>query len=99
VLGLFSQEALGDEQREVGVLVTRRFEAVVEVALDALPDGVPVGPYGEGAAHGPVVGQLRHSDQLQVPLAGIFALLRELLDRLGHKRRSSLDASPVSKRV
>ena len=63
-LCLLLQVALGDQQREVRVVVAGCLEAVIEVALDALPDGVPVGPYGEGAAHGPVVGQLRHPDQL-----------------------------------
>ena len=42
VLGLLLQEALRDEQREVGVLVAGRLEAVVELALDLLPDGVAV---------------------------------------------------------
>jgi hypothetical protein len=43
VLGLLREEALGDEQREVGVDVAGRLEAAVEVALDRLPDGVALG--------------------------------------------------------
>ena len=33
VLRLFAQKTLRDEQREIGVLVARRFETVVELAL------------------------------------------------------------------
>ncbi len=84
VLGLLLQVTLGDEERKVGVLVARGLEAVVEVALDALPDLEPVRPYGEGPPNRPVIRQLRHPDKLQVPLARVFALLRKLFDRLGH---------------
>src|SRR5215212_7308805 len=83
-LSLLLQVALRDEQREIGVVVPGRLEAGVEVGLDELPDRVPIGPYCEGAAHRPVVGELRHPDQLQVPLAWVLALSRKLLDRLGH---------------
>ena len=38
VLGLLLQEALGDEQREVGVLVPGGLEHPVQHALDVLPD-------------------------------------------------------------
>jgi hypothetical protein len=37
---LLLEEALGDEEREVGVLVARRLEHAIELALDVLPDGV-----------------------------------------------------------
>src|SRR5262249_26301220 len=43
VLGLLAQETLRDEQGKVGVLVPGGLEAVVEFALDALPNGVSVG--------------------------------------------------------
>ena len=42
VLRLLVQEALGNEQREVRVLVARRLEHVVERALHPLPDAVAV---------------------------------------------------------
>ena len=84
VLCLFPQEALGDQQGKVRVMVPGGLEAVVEVALGALPDGEPVGPYGKRAPHRPVVGQLRHPDELQVPPARILALFGKLLDSLDH---------------
>ena len=43
VLGLASQVALGDEEREVGVLVAGRLDPAVELALEQLPDAVAVG--------------------------------------------------------
>ena len=43
VLGLLEQQALGDEQREVGVDMPGGLEAVVELPLDLLPDGIAVG--------------------------------------------------------
>src|SRR3712207_2576246 len=84
MLGLFLEVALGDEEGKVRVDVARRLEAVVEVALDALPDRVPVGTNGERAPHWTVVGELGHPDEIQVPLARVLALLGQLLDRLGH---------------
>src|SRR5215204_2155638 len=84
VLGLLLKVALGDEQREVSVPVARRLEAVVQVALDALPDLEPVGPNGERPPHGPVVGELGHAHELQIPPARVLALLDQLLDRFFH---------------
>ena len=61
------QEALRDEQREVGVLVAGVLEHLVERALHLLPDGVAVRPDDHAAAHRAVVGQLGPGDQLVVP--------------------------------
>ena len=43
VLGFLLQKALRDQQREIHVLVAGGLEAVVELALQELPDGVAVG--------------------------------------------------------
>ena len=43
VLGFLMQKALRDQQREIHVLVAGGFEAVVELALQQLPDRVAVG--------------------------------------------------------
>ena len=43
VLGFLLQKALRDQQREINVLVAGGLEAVVEFALQQLPDGVAVG--------------------------------------------------------
>jgi len=43
VLRFFFQEALRDQQRQINVLVAGGFEAIVELALDDFPHGVPVG--------------------------------------------------------
>jgi hypothetical protein len=89
VLGFFLEVALGDQEREVRVLVTGGLEAVVEIPLHALPDLEPVWPDRERAPNRAVVRHLRHAYELQVPLARVLALLRKLFDRLGH------DAAPL----
>ena len=40
MLGLFHDEALGNQQREVGVLVAGILDPVIQPALDALPDRI-----------------------------------------------------------
>jgi hypothetical protein len=55
---------------KVRVHVARLLEALVEVALDALPDRVPVGPDGERSAYGAVVGEFGHPDEVQYHLLG-----------------------------
>ncbi len=67
VLGLLRQQALGDEHREVGVLVARLLEHIVERALDELPDGVPVRADHHAPTNGRVVGELRLQHDLVVP--------------------------------
>src|SRR5215212_1447445 len=84
MLGLLLEVALGDEQREIGIPVARRLEAAVQVALDALPDLEPVRPDREGPTHGPVICELGHPHELQIPPARVLTLLDQLLDRFGH---------------
>ena len=78
VLGLLGQEALGDQQREVGVHMAQLLELVVQGALDVLPDGVPVRADDHAAAHGAVLGQFRGLDDVLVPAAVIVCAFRDL---------------------
>ena len=86
VFGLALQVALGDEQREVGVLGSGGLDALVHLGDHPLPDGVRVGTNDHRAADRTVVGQLRLGEQVLVPAGEVVALGGE--DRsLGHGRR------------
>ena len=78
------QVALGDEQREVGVLGAGRLDAGVDVGLHALPDGVAVGTDDHRAAHRSVVGQLRLGLDVLVPAREVVRLGGEH-GSLGHR--------------
>ena len=67
VFGFLVQEALGDEQGEIGVLMAGFLEHPVERPLDLLPDGVAVGADHHAASYRAVIGQLRLDYQLVVP--------------------------------
>ena len=71
VLRLLGEEALRDEEGEVGVLVSRGLEHPVEGLLHLLPDGIAVGTDDHAAAHRAVIGQLGLRDQLVVPGAEV----------------------------
>ncbi len=71
VLRLPREEALRDEEREVGVLVAGVLEHLVERLLHLLPDGVAVGPDDHAPPHRAVVGQLGAGDELVVPGAEV----------------------------
>ncbi len=58
VLRLLRQEALGNEQREIGVEMTRRLEHLVQGRLHVLPDGVTGRADDHASADGAVVRQL-----------------------------------------
>ena len=75
VLGFLGQEALRNEQREVGVDVAQLLEAVVQPALHHLPDAVAVGPDDHAAAHRAVFGQFGGLDHVQVPAGVVDAAL------------------------
>ena len=71
VLRLPREEALRDEQREVGVLVAGVLEHLVQGPLHLLPDGIPVGPDDHAATDRAVIGELRPGDDLIVPGAEV----------------------------
>ncbi len=72
VLGLFHQVAFGNQQREIGVNMTRFFDALVECIANQLPDGVAVRLDHHAAAHAGVFGKLRLIDDVEIPLRVIF---------------------------
>ncbi len=84
VLGFLLQEALRDQQREIHVLVAGGLEAVVELALQHLPDGVAVGLDDHAALDD--LGGLGHvalQDDVLVP--GGEILLARSDGRFGHE--------------
>ena len=97
VVGLAGQVALGDEEGEVGVLGAAGLDAVVHLALHALPQPVAVGPDDHRAPHRPVVGQLRLVDDVLVPPGEVVRLGGEH-GCLGHDRRLGPGARPDPKR-
>ena len=62
------RKLFGDEQREIGVLVAGLFDALIEPALDRLPDRVAMGLDDHAAAHWRVLAQPGLIDDIQVPL-------------------------------
>src|SRR5262249_17486016 len=68
VLRLTGEEALGHEQREVGILVARRLEAPIELSLHVLPQAEAVRSNDHRAADGfEIVRQLRAANRRHVP--------------------------------
>ena len=76
---LAMEKALGNEQREIGVAVSRLLEHVIEGALHSLPDAVAIWSNDHAAADGRIVGELRAEHDLVVPGAEIFRTRCELL--------------------
>ena len=78
VLGLAAEEGLGDEEREVGVLVPGLLEHAVENMLHLLPDGVSVGLDDHAAADGGLLGQVGLHHEVVVPLGVVLGPFRYL---------------------
>ena len=70
VLGFLLQKALGNEHREIGVLMSGFLEHAVERLLHLFPDGIAVGTNDHAALDGRVVGQFSGGNNVGVP-AGI----------------------------
>jgi hypothetical protein len=68
VLLLALEEALRNEEREVGVLVPERLDAAIGLGLKQLPDRVTVGADHHAALDRAVVGKLGLEDDVEVPL-------------------------------
>ena len=75
VLGFLGEEALGDEQGEVGILHAGSFKHLVELGLHLLPDGVAVGFDNHTSADGGRLGKVCLGHQVAVPLAVIVGTL------------------------
>ena len=70
--GFFFEIAHRNEQGEVGVLVSRVLEPLVELALDLLPE--PVTPWldNHAAAHFRIFGKICGADDLLIPFGKVF---------------------------
>src|SRR4026207_405713 len=79
VLLLALEQALRDEEREVGVDVAGLLDAPVHVALHVLPDAVAVGLDDHAALDRAVVGEVGLEHDVQVPLRVILGLRGDLL--------------------
>lgn len=77
VVRLLLKETVGDELREVGILVARLLEPCIQVRLHALPQCVTVGADDHGATHRAIVGKLGLPHDVQVPAGEVLALGRD----------------------
>ena len=68
----FLQEALGNQYRQINVLVPGFLEAAVHFSLDVLPDCVAIGPVDEHTLDGGIVNQLRLFADVRIPLGEIY---------------------------
>jgi hypothetical protein len=91
VFGLLLQEALGDEEGEVGVDVPGVLEHAVEGPLHALPQGVAVGLDDHAAAHVGVLGEPGAVDDVEIPLRVVLGPARDLVG--GHDSSSARSAN------
>ncbi len=89
VLRLTLDKALGDQQGEVGVLNAHRLDAVVELALDQLPDRVGPRANDHRSAHGPVVGQLGLGNEILIPAGEVLGLRGQNAVRHGTHARGT----------
>src|SRR5262249_37027615 len=81
MLRLARQEAAGDKEWEVGILMTCRLDTCVHGLLHVLPDCIAVRLDRHAAANRRVIGQTRLVDDIEIPLCEIVVLIRQLLDK------------------
>ena len=79
VVRLLLQQALWDEQREVGVDVAGRLDAGVESGLHVLPEGIAIGTDDHAAANRGVVRELSLEDDVRVPARVVVAPVGDIL--------------------
>ena len=72
MLGLAAEEALGDEEREIGVLHAGFLEHAVQHALHFFPYRIAVGLDYHTAANGRLFGQIRFYHDVIIPLGIVF---------------------------
>ena len=84
VVRLLREEGLGNEEREVGVLVSRLLEHLVQRIVHLLPDGVAVGFDDHATADGGVFRQPGFHHQVVVPLRVVLVRLGEVFELLCH---------------
>src|SRR5205085_2176259 len=86
---------VGDEQREVGVAGPGRLDALVELGLHALPDGVAVGADHHRPPDGAVLGHLGLGHHVLVPARKVLGLGSEHALR-GHRRARLVGAGSLA---
>ncbi len=83
VLGFFFEEALRDEQREIGVFMAGFLKTAIQPIPDAFPQLIAVGLDDHAAAHGRIVGQVGFLHDIGIPSGKIFRLWCDALLRHG----------------
>ena len=78
MFGLTAEEGLGDEQGEVGILVTGFLEHAVQDMLHLFPDGVSVRLDDHAAAHGGLFRKVGLHHEIVVPLGVVLGPFRYL---------------------
>ena len=73
MLRLAAEETLGNEKREVGILMARGLEHAVELVLHLLPNGIAIGFYHHATAHGALFCQIGTHHQFVVPFRVVLA--------------------------
>ena len=68
VVGLLAQEALGDEEGEVRIVVPCLLKHIIELTLHALPDSIAIGLDDHTATHCGALGQVGLDDEILIPL-------------------------------
>ena len=68
---LLLEQGLGDQNREIHVLMTGFLELLVQVCLDVLPDGVAIGTIDEHTLYRGIVDQFCLFADVSVPLSEI----------------------------
>ena len=82
MLSFFFKKALGYEQREIGVDVSRLFKAPVHFILNKLPNAVTVGLYYHAPFHDRVIDHICFKYDVSIPLREVIAPRRNVCDEL-----------------
>ena len=88
MLGLLLEIGERDEQREIAILVAGRLDAIVEQALDPLPDAIAPRPDDHAAAHAAFLGHVGLGDDGLVPF-GEIGFAGDVERMLDHDRADS----------
>ena len=73
VLGFFHEKAFGNEQWEIGVLVTGCLDALIQATLDRFPQSESGRFENDASAHNfGVVRQVSAADDIEIPLSVVL---------------------------
>ena len=84
VVGLLREERLGNEEREIGVLMSRLLEHPIQRIVHLLPDGIAVGFDDHAPADGRIFRQSGLDHQIVVPLRVVLVGFGEVFEFLSH---------------